>query len=781
MRGEGSEHQAEPELPPLNQPQADAVAHVDGPLIVFAGAGSGKTRVITYRIANLVARHRLPPYAVLAVTFTNKAAGEMRHRLDDMLGPQLTRDLWIGTFHAVCVRLLRRHHEEAGLSANFVIYDDSDQKAVMKRILSDLAIDERRHAPASLLGRIHREKQEARGPEDFEADNYFDDVVLRCFTEYEKRMRQANACDFEDLLLHVLRIIEDPNSEAGSKLRRRYRYVLVDEFQDVNLVQYRLVRAFAGDHQNICVVGDDDQSIYRWRGADVRNIRGFTRDYPDAKLIKLEQNYRSTQNIVGAALGVIRLAADRQPKELWTANEPGEPVSVVHCSTERDEAAFVVDGVKKQIAAEVSPRQLAVFYRTHAQSRILEEVMRTEGVPYQIIGGTKFFDRAEVKNLLAYLRVISNPQSDVDLARIINVPPRKIGAKTIEKLTSIANEQRCCLYDGIVPLCASDRVGTAAKRSLRALDELFQCWMRAATTASPRELAEQVLLDSGYVRALELQDSAEADARLENLHELLGSISEYEEDCASAGEIPTLHEYLSRISLAADVDNMKDAPRVPMMTVHAAKGLEFHSVWLTGMEERLFPLRGQEPGEEDELHEERRLAYVAITRARIQLFITHTNTRLIYGQTRYNDASRFLAELPPQHHQRIASESLHAMSRDYTLRSSAKPWQRRDNLQAYRQGAPSSRRRRPAVQPPAAASPSGYDAFEPGERFVERDEHVDNDDFAQPSLHVGGRVRHAKYGIGTIMAVRQGADPTVSVKFPGWPTKQIKLSFLTRA
>ena len=344
----------------LNPPQAEAVAHVDGPLIVFAGAGSGKTRVITYRIANLVARHEVAPWSILAVTFTNKAAGEMRERLGTILGEDLTSQLWLGTFHSVCVRLLRKHHQAANIARHFVIYDDSDQKALMKRILVDLGLDERRFAPGQVLGRIHREKQEARGPEEMSIDSYVDEIVLRCFREYETRLRAASACDFEDLLLHVLRIAEDPHSEAGQELRRRYRYVLVDEFQDTNLVQYRLVRALASQHGNLCVVGDDDQSIYRWRGADIRNIRNFSSDHPDARLIKLEQNYRSTQNIVAAALGVIRRAAERQPKELWSGNEAGEPVKVVQCTTERDEAAFVVGGLQHHIRNGSSPRAAAI-------------------------------------------------------------------------------------------------------------------------------------------------------------------------------------------------------------------------------------------------------------------------------------------------------------------------------------------------------------------------------------------------------------------------------------
>ncbi|MBW2525537.1 MAG: UvrD-helicase domain-containing protein [Deltaproteobacteria bacterium] len=760
------------ELDPLNDPQAEAVAHVEGPLIVFAGAGSGKTRVITYRIANLIAVHRVPPYRVLAVTFTNKAAGEMRERLQRLLGPDVTGDLWVGTFHATCNRLLRRHHEEAGLRKDFVIYDTSDQRAVMTRLMRDLGIDEKRNPPQKILGRIGREKQEARGPDEMQVGSYVDDLARRCFAEYQERLRAANAVDFEDLLLAVLRLAEDPDSPAGQDLRSRFSHVLVDEFQDVNLVQYRLVRAFAAHTSNICVVGDDDQSIYQWRGADVRNIRGFTRDYPAARLVKLEQNYRSSGHVVSAALGVIRPALERTPKELWTANAAGDPVTVVHAQTERDEAAFVVEGVKRTIATGISPREVAVFYRVHAQSRVLEEVMRNEAVPYQIIGGHKFFDRAEVKDLLAYLRVLVNPASDVDLLRIINNPPRKIGKKTVEALLAMARSEGCEPLDAIGPLCRSDRIGAAAKRNLGAFEEMMRGFIRQAQTAAPHELAEDVLERSGYRAALERQDSAEGDARLDNLRELLGSIAEYEEECADAGEPSSLSEYLTRVSLTADADTLEDVPRVPMMTIHAAKGLEFHTVFLTGLEERLFPLRGGEPGQdESQLEEERRLAYVAITRARTRLFLTHTAMRTIYGQTRYNTGSRFLGDLPPDD---VRFAQTEAMQSDPRGAVSARSFggARAAHFRGPAAVGLGSPARRPAA--PARA---------PGERYVERDPDVDDDwgDDEPFVVQPGARVRHEKFGVGVVRDVQSGADPTVTVDFPGWQPKRIKLRFLSSA
>ncbi|MFI5303118.1 MAG: ATP-dependent helicase, partial [Polyangiales bacterium] len=438
----------------LNDAQAAAVAHVDGPLLVFAGAGSGKTRVITYRIANLVARHHVPPYRILSVTFTNKAAGEMRERLDRLLGHELARDLWVGTFHATCARLLRRHHDAVGLKKDFVIYDDADQRSLMNKVVKALGIDDKRFPPRMLLAAIHKHKQEARQPGDVIAKSSVDEAVVKAFTGYEAAMRQASACDFDDLLLHVLRLVELPAPERGSDpdlrhqvgatLRRMFSFVLVDEFQDTNAVQYRLVRALVSEHEsggNLCVVGDDDQSIYRWRGADVRNIRGFSRDFPNAMVVKLEENYRSTKRIVRAALGVISPSRQRVPKNLFTDNEEGSLIEVRSATDERDEASQLARLVDARLREGWSRREMAILYRTHAQSRVLEEELRRARIPYRIVGGLRFFDRAEVKDLLAYLRLVVNPTSDVDLLRILNVPARGIGATTVERVQARANQQ----------------------------------------------------------------------------------------------------------------------------------------------------------------------------------------------------------------------------------------------------------------------------------------------------------------------------------------------------
>jgi DNA helicase-2/ATP-dependent DNA helicase PcrA len=766
------EPEPEPGLPAfpddLNEPQLAAVAHVEGPLLIFAGAGSGKTRVIVYRIANLVAVHRVPPYRILAVTFTNKAAGEMKHRLEGLIGADVAKDLWVGTFHAVCVRLLRRYHDAAGLERNFVIYDDGDQRTVMNRVIKELGLDDKRFPPRQVLGRIHACKQEGKGPDDLAREAGFQGEVLgKCFEAYQRRLKEANAVDFDDLLLAVLRIVEDPESLPGQEIRGRFRHVLVDEFQDVNQVQYRLVRAFSSGTRNLCVVGDDDQSIYRWRGADVRIVRGFRRDFPDAGVIKLEQNYRSSGHIVKGALGVIKPARDREPKELWTANADGEAISVVACDTEHDEAAFLVERIREAVAKGISPRDIAVFYRIHAQSRVLEEVMRAERIPYQIIGGVRFFERAEIKDCLSYLRVVDNPKSDVDLLRIINVPARKIGDATIEKLVQTADERGTSLHEALGPLLAGGGLGTQAKNALLRFRDLLQALMRDREDLRPSELCESVLTQSGYVKMLEADESAEAETRLQNLRELVGSILAYEEEAAAEGEEATLSGYLERVTLASDVDALEDTPRVAMMTVHAAKGLEFELVFITGMEEDLFPFRSIDPKRGEDLEEERRLAYVAVTRARRKLYVSYAGRRAIFGQTRFGLASRFIADLPK-------ASVRHDMTQSLAGQRVSRPDPAMGSLFARARGAWSHPQERAAsAMSREHGRPAPAPERAPGERYVERDEGDGGGE-----LRVGGRVEHKTFGIGTVQTVDSGDDPVITVKFAGYGPKRIKARFL---
>jgi DNA helicase-2/ATP-dependent DNA helicase PcrA len=746
----------------LNEPQAAAVVHTEGPLLVFAGAGSGKTRVITYRIANLVACARVPPWRILAVTFTNKAAGEMRSRLERLCGPDVARALWVGTFHATCAKLLRAHGGPVGVQPNFVIYDAADQKAVVARALKEHDLDERRYPPRAVLSHIHKHKQEGRGPDEAAAHSYVDDVALRLFRTYEERLRAANAVDFEDLILLVARLLEV--HPEGEKIRRRFDYVLVDEFQDTNATQYRFLRELAKTHGNLCVVGDDDQSIYRWRGADVRNIRGFRRDYPSATVVKLEQNYRSTGRIVSAALGVISRSRDREPKELWTDNSDGDAVRIVAARDERDEAAFVVDTIERARRGGTDAREIAVFYRIHAQSRVLEEALRAAKVPYQIIGGAKFYERAEVKNALAYLRIVVNPRSDVDVLRVVNVPARGIGQTTVERLVAWATANDLSLFHALVRVDAIEDLGAAAKKKLKGFHTLVEGLRAGGPEKSPGELLERVLSETQYLQSLQKEDSAEADARIENLKELVGSVKDYEAEAEAAGERPSVAGYLERVTLVSDADAIDDTGRVVLMTVHGAKGLEFERVVLTGMEEEMFPYKGVDPGESEELEEERRLAYVAITRARKHLVMTHTRMRQIFGTTRWNRPSRFLAELPKdavEHHATVAMASEGQVGRFIDRDDEAAPARAWHHPQGV------------AVRAPAP---------DPGERYVDHEFFDDRpSDITDMPLRRGARVKHDRFGEGEVVGVARAGEPAVVAFFPGWGEKKILARFLKPA
>ncbi|MFO7180936.1 MAG: UvrD-helicase domain-containing protein [Pseudomonadota bacterium] len=742
-------------MPELNEPQCQAVAHTRGPLIVFAGAGSGKTRTITYRIANLLATERVPPYRILAVTFTNKAAGEMRERLERLAGAEVTRDLWIGTFHSICARLLRRYHAAVGLGKNYVIYDDADQKALVGRVLKDMGLGDQAYPPKLVLSLISREKREGYLPADTRRAGRLDGTHADIYERYQDALVRSDAADFDDLLLYGMRIAESDTME-GEELRNRFSHVLVDEFQDTNLIQYRLIRALAERTRNLCVVGDDDQSIYRWRGADVRLIRNFKHDFPDATLIKLEQNYRSTGNIVAAALGVIRNAREREPKELWTDAPPGERVRIRAFLDEREESTFVATSIQREIARGTSGRQIAVFYRVHAQSRALEEALRAVNVPYRIIGGMKFFERAEVKDLLAYLRLILNPKSDTDLLRIINVPARGIGDKTVDRLLARAAEDTTSAFEAIDPLIASDELGGAAKKKLAAFRDMIAKLRERADALRPSELARRVLEASGYEAALREDDSAEADARLGNLEELVGAIAEYEEEAEEQGETPTLAGYLERVSLVANTDVEAQGSEVSLMTVHAAKGLEFDTVFLTGMEETIFPYRGVDKlrgDSEEDLDEERRLAYVAITRARRRLVISHVSMRQLFGRTHWLEPSRFLDDIPEEVAERDApprSERPRFGGDPYRFRAFERPWQSRPSLA-------------------------------PGTRIVERDEPVPvSDDWDGPEvvLRPGATVHHATFGRGVVESVESGSSPTVVARFASVGRKRVKAQFL---
>jgi DNA helicase-2/ATP-dependent DNA helicase PcrA len=751
--------------PDLNPPQAEAALHTEGPLLVFAGAGSGKTRVITYRIANLIAREGVVPYRILAVTFTNRAAKEMRERLGRLLGDSIARDIWAGTFHSTCAKLLRQYGESVGLSKSFVIYDSQDQKSLLTRILKERNYDDKRFVPRQVLAWIHKQKQEAKTPEEA-GDGYpLDQSYRELYALYEKQLRACNAVDFEDLILRVSQILSDPRNPDGDRIRSRFDHVLIDEFQDTNAVQYKLMRSLVDRHHNLCVVGDDDQSIYSWRGADVRNIRGFQRDFPNAKVVKLEQNYRSSSNIVGAALAVIAPSSTREPKELWTANEAGEPIEVIGLQTEREEAALIVSYAKQARDAGIDLNEVAVFYRINAQSRVLEEALRGANLPYQVVGGMKFFERAEVKDALAYLRVIDNPQSDMDLLRIINTPARGIGDSTIGKLTTHAAFCGLSLTEALSHAESIGELSSGPRKKLSAFGKVLVDLRSRASELPPSALLREVLDASGYNASLRAENSAEADSRIENLQELYGSLRDFEAEAEAAGEAPSLAGFLERVSLVNDVDTMDDAARVTLMTVHSAKGLEFNLVMLTGMEEEMFPYRGFDGRNDDELEEERRLAYVAITRARQRLVITHVQRRQIFGTTRMGVPSRFIGNLP---HEAVVHRATSAPLPRYVDQASyggysasrpnrSHPWAMRTHV----------------VTPQPAA--------DPGERFVDRDffDEGPTEVDEAPSLQPGSQVQHARFGRGQVRAVASGHEPVVTAFFPGWGEKKVLVRFLT--
>ena len=756
------------DIPSLNPPQAEAVAHVEGPMLVFAGAGSGKTRVITYRIANLVARERVAPWRILAVTFTNKAAGELRNRLErpEMLGG-VARDLWVGTFHSTCAKFLRLFPEAIDRTRSFVIYDTTDQKAIVTRAIRELDLDEKRYPPKAMLSRIHKEKQEGRGPEDMEKKDWLDDQVQKIYVKYEAALRGANALDFEDLILGVVRILEAKTDgsispdvvRAKEALEKKFDHVLVDEFQDTNQIQYRLLKKLAGRTKNLTVVGDDDQSIYRWRGADVRNIRGFRKDFPGARVVKLEQNYRSTRRIVASALAVIAPSPTREPKELWTDNVEGGPIRVINCADERDEAACVVRAINDARDAGISPRDVAVFYRVHAQSRVLEEALRSVNVPYQIVGGTKFYDRAEVKDVLSYLRVLVNPQSDVDFLRVVNTPTRGIGSTTMERVANYAS------INGISIWAALDRLedfaedlGSGPKRKLGQFRELMKMMMSEGKGKTPAEALLMVLSKSGYRTALETENTAESEGRLENLGELEGSMHDYATEAEARGEEPTLEGFLERVSLVADTDDIETTEKVTLMTVHGAKGLEFELVLLTGMEEDMFPYRNLEPRGPEEMEEERRLAYVAITRARQHLIITHTKMRQIFGKTRPGVPSRFIGDIPKETSEHMETAAARAAS-------SQGRW-------IDREGAAPTSWRRPTT--PSAPPPPRQHAA--GERYVDFENADDMPEGVE--LRRGMTVVHQKFGPGEVLQIISSSDPAVVAFFPGWGEKKVLARFL---
>ncbi|MBV9234037.1 MAG: UvrD-helicase domain-containing protein, partial [Candidatus Eremiobacteraeota bacterium] len=626
----------------LNDAQSAAVGQTDGPVLIFAGAGSGKTRVLTHRIAYLLGEMRVSPDRILAVTFTNKAAGEMKSRLQSMVGP-VARDLWVGTFHSMCVRMLRRDGHRIGIAPNFAVIDELDQRQLLKDILEDLDYDDRQLSPGACLVEIDKAKNALLWPEQYAQTqtSFVGERIANVYTEYQRRLSESNSLDFDDLIVRTIDLLQR-DAATRKKYQQKFEYVLVDEYQDVNAAQYRLVALLSGYHGNITVVGDDDQSIYSWRGSDYRMILRFEEDFSGAHIFKLEENYRSTSRILEAANALVSNNRSRAAKRLFTARGEGEPITLYPAATERDEARYVVEKIKSLVRDGAAYRDFVVLYRTNAQSRVFEEALLGEGIPYRVVGGVGFYARTEVKDVVAYLRYIANPSDAIAFKRIVNVPRRGIGQQTLAALVHAANAAGVSVGEAIFDSAILRKAVPKKLKELERFAELIGALRKFARDSTVADLLVAVMEQSGYVRELQSEDTHDARARLENLSELVGVAREYE----AGDDEPSLAGFLANIALVSDLDALdEDASYVTLMTLHSAKGLEFSSVFLTGLEEGVFP-HSRTLTEPDELEEERRLAYVGITRAIDRLFLSYASRRALFGNTYAYPKSRFLEELP---------------------------------------------------------------------------------------------------------------------------------------
>ncbi|KOP66263.1 ATP-dependent DNA helicase PcrA [Bacillus sp. FJAT-18019] len=631
----------------LNPQQRQAVEATDGPLLIMAGAGSGKTRVLTHRIAYLIATRKAAPWSILAITFTNKAAREMQERVSKLVGRE-GREIWVSTFHSMCVRILRKDIERIGFTSNFSILDSTDQLSVIRNVMKHQNIDPKKFEPKAIQAAMSAAKNELISPQQYEqkAGDYFESLVAKVYTEYQKRLKSNNSLDFDDLIMTTIQLFKEV-PEVLDFYQRKFQYIHVDEYQDTNRAQYMLCRMLADSHHRICVVGDSDQSIYRWRGADITNILNFEEDYPEARTILLEQNYRSTSNILNAANNVIGLNTGRKPKNLWTEQGEGEKIKVFRGDSEHDEGYFVTSEISKNVKAGKSYQDHAILYRTNAQSRVIEEILIKSDIPYQIVGGIKFYDRKEIKDMLAYLRLLSNPDDDISLTRIINVPKRSIGDTTVGKLAAAAAERGISIFRVLEIV---DDLGFAGRtrNALVSFYDMIAALSRMVEFLSVTELTEKMLEMSEYRIELHNENTIESRSRLENIDEFLSVTQEFEKN----NEDKSLVSFLTDLALIADIDSMNDDEEdrddaVVLMTMHSAKGLEFPVVFIIGMEEGVFP-HSRTFMDNEELEEERRLAYVGITRAEKQLFLSCARMRTLFGRTTANQPSRFLDEIPEE-------------------------------------------------------------------------------------------------------------------------------------
>ena len=758
-------------LDALNEPQRQAVMATDGPLLILAGAGSGKTRVLTHRTAYLIEECGVNPYNIMAITFTNKAAGEMRERIDQMVGYG-SESIWVCTFHSTCVRILRRYIDRLGFGTNFTIYDSDDQKTLMKDICKRLEIDTKMYKEKMFLSAISSAKDELIDPIEFEtraAGDYVKRKQAQVYREYQQALKQNNALDFDDLIMKTVELFK-LDKEVLASYQDRFRYIMVDEYQDTNTAQFELIRLLALKYQNLCVVGDDDQSIYKFRGANIYNILNFEHHFPDATVIKLEQNYRSTQNILDAANAVIANNQGRKEKRLWTDNGAGDKITFEQLDTAAEEADFVARDIARRVRkGEYQYKDCAILYRTNAQSRLFEERFITANIPYKIFGGVNFYARKEVKDLLAYLKTIDNGQDDLAVRRIINIPKRGIGAASINKVALYAQEQEISFYDA---LCVAEQVpglGKAAAK-IRPFVLFIQSMKAKAKLLSVADLLQEVIETTGYVRELEAEGTDAAEARIENIDELISKAVDY----AEGEEAPTLNGFLENVALVADIDSFdENSDYVVLMTLHSAKGLEFPNVYLAGLEDGLFPsyMSITSDNSQAEIEEERRLAYVGITRAKKNLTITSARVRMVRGQTQYGKVSRFVREIPPE----LLSGKI------YEPKTKEEPIEQSTFQKA-----------RKAFRTVPSYGGSGY-GKEVGEGYGSTFRSskatkpvytkVENQrDFGSAggalSYQVGDRVRHIKFGDGEVMAIVSGGrDYEVTVDFDKVGTKKMFASF----
>lgn len=756
----------------LNEPQREAVYHTDGPLLILAGAGSGKTRVLTHRIAYLIGERGVDAWNILAITFTNKAAEEMRQRVDNLVGFG-AESVWVSTFHSACVRILRRFIDRLGYENHFTIYDTDDQKTLIKEVCRKVDVDTKVFKERSLLSAISSAKNEMILPDEFELNaggDFAKMKIAKVYREYEAQMRANNALDFDDLLVKTVQLLQT-QPDVLESYQERFRYIMVDEYQDTNTVQFQLVSLLAGKYKNLCVVGDDDQSIYKFRGANIRNILDFEHEFPDAKVIKLEQNYRSTGNILNAANSVIANNRGRKEKSLWTENGEGELIRLRQFDTAFDEADFIGEDIKSAVRQGGSYNDSAVLYRTNAQSRLLEEKFIAMNIPYKIVGGVNFYARREIKDLLAYLKTIDNGRDDVAVRRIINVPKRGIGLTTINRIQESATERGIGFYEALLAPGLIAGVGRSATKldSFAALIEYFKT---LAEEMNITDLLQEVIEKTGYIESLENEDKEEAKTRKENIDELISKAATYEESCQDKDEKATLSGFLEEVALVADIDSLdEDQEYVVLMTLHSAKGLEFPRVYLAGMEDGLFPgYMSINAGDREELEEERRLCYVGITRAEQELTLTSARRRMVHGETQYNPMSRFVKEIPrelldtgnkkfTQETEMPAQQNTYARARE-AFRAQAFGGAFGGMTPAKNQGVG-----KPLTGSQALAS-------------LQKGSQLAAGGNGPLGYETGDRVRHVKFGEGTVTDIKEGGrDHEVTIEFDSVGTRKMFAKF----